>query len=61
MSRDCCVALPRGAMGLSIVCDFGISYSLAILHSFTCICFDTRMNDVMLNIVNAPKKHAILT
>ena len=21
MSRDCCVALPRGAMGLSAVCD----------------------------------------
>ena len=25
MSRDCCVALPRGAMGLSVVCDCGIS------------------------------------
>ena len=24
MSRDCCVALPRGAMGLSAVCDCGI-------------------------------------
>ena len=32
MSRDCCVALPRGAMGLSAVCDCGISlsYSLTI-------------------------------
>ena len=32
MSRDCCVALPRGAMGLSAVCDSGISssYSLTI-------------------------------
>ena len=32
MSRDCRVALPRGAMGLSAVCDFGISrsYSLSI-------------------------------
>ena len=31
-SRGCCVALPRGAMGLSAVCDSGISwpYSLAI-------------------------------
>ena len=30
MSRDGCVALPRGAMGLSSVCDCGIfcSYSL---------------------------------
>ena len=24
VSRDCCVALPRGAMGLSAVCDCGI-------------------------------------
>ena len=25
MSRDCCVALPHGAMSLSAVCDCGIS------------------------------------
>ena len=25
VSRDCCVALPRGALGLSAVCDCGIS------------------------------------
>ena len=25
VSRDCCVALPRGAMGLSAVCECGIS------------------------------------
>ena len=25
VSRDCCVALPRGAMGLSAVCGRGIS------------------------------------
>ena len=32
MSRDCCVALPRGAMDLSVICDCGISgsYSLTI-------------------------------
>ena len=24
VSRDCCVAFPRGAMGLSAVCDCGI-------------------------------------
>ena len=24
LSCDCCVALPRGAMGLSAVCDCGI-------------------------------------
>ena len=30
MSHDCCVALPRGVMGLSAVCDCGftLSYSL---------------------------------
>ena len=25
MSRDCCVAFPRGVMGLSAVCDCDIS------------------------------------
>ena len=25
VSRVCCMALPRGAMGLSAVCDCGIS------------------------------------
>ena len=25
VSHDCCVSLPRGAMGLSAVCDCGIS------------------------------------
>ena len=25
LSRDCCMALPRDAMGLSAVCDCGIS------------------------------------
>ena len=25
VSRDCCVALPRGGAGLSAVCDCGIS------------------------------------
>ena len=34
VSRGCCVALPRGAMGLSAVCKCGIScyYSLIILN-----------------------------
>ena len=27
VSSDCCVALPRGAMGLSAVCDCSISWS----------------------------------
>ena len=30
MSRDCCVALPRGTMGLSAVCDCGISWSYSL-------------------------------
>ena len=51
MSRDCCVALPRAAMGLSAVCDCGISCSyllfenffsvflrVAVLHRFYCTC-----------------------
>ena len=27
VSRDCCVTLPHGAMGLSAICDCGISLS----------------------------------
>ena len=36
MSRGCCVALPRGAMGLSAVCDCGIfgPYSLFLQATF---------------------------
>ena len=32
VSRDCCVALPRGATGLSAVCDccISLSYSLTV-------------------------------
>ena len=30
MSRDCCVALPHDATGLSAVCDCGISCSYAL-------------------------------
>ena len=33
MSRDCCVALPRGAKGLSAVCDRGISVSYPLTIS----------------------------
>ena len=28
---DCCVALPRGVMGLSAVCDCGISCSYSLI------------------------------
>ena len=31
MSRDCCVAIPLGAMGLSAVCDCDISQSYSLL------------------------------
>ena len=39
VSRDCCVALPRCAIGLSTVCDCGISlsYSLTILVAFVIV------------------------
>ena len=39
MSRDCCVALPHDATGLSAVCDCGISlsYSLTIFTLKDCI------------------------
>ena len=33
VSRDCCVALPRGAMGLSCDCSNSLSYSLTIFKS----------------------------
>ena len=44
VSRDCCVTLTRGAMGLSAVCDCGISwsYSLTIFHKVVQIAFHTR-------------------
>ena len=37
MSRDCCVALPCGAMGLSAVCDCGISWSYVYLLTISYI------------------------
>ena len=30
VSRDCCVAMPRGTVGLSAVCDCGISRSYSL-------------------------------
>ena len=30
VSRDCCVELPRGAVGLSAVCDCGITWSCSL-------------------------------
>ena len=38
VSRDCCVALPRGAMRLPAVCDCGISWS----YSLTIFAFSSR-------------------
>ena len=34
MSRDFCVALPRGTVGLSTVCDCGISWSYSLTIFF---------------------------
>ena len=40
--RDCCVAIPRGAVGVSVVCDCGISRS----YSFTILCTWRLFNSV---------------
>ena len=45
MSRDCCVALPLSDMGLSAVCDSGISWSYSLTIS-ECI----GDNDICINI-----------
>ena len=39
LSCDCCVALPHDAMGLSAVCDCGISrsYSLFVMPMLYCL------------------------
>ena len=41
MSRDCCVALPRGVMGLSAVCDCGISWSYSLFIYYCNISYCT--------------------
>ena len=60
MSRDCFVALPRGAMGLFAVCDCGISwsYSPTFFERDTsmdkCLIFDRKKNldiELELNIL----------
>ena len=45
MSRDCCVALPRGAMGLSAVCGYGISWS------FSLTIFDSSLTATELGVI----------
>ena len=44
VSRDCCVTLSQGTMGLSAACDCGIfwSYSITIFHKVVQIAFHTR-------------------
>ena len=51
MSRDCCVALPRGAIGLSAFCDFGISwsYSLTIFHMEELSCVEENIRLFNIN------------
>ena len=51
MSRGCCVALPRDAMGLSAVCDCGISwsYSLAILEMASLHSGLNKLGSIFLN------------
>ena len=38
VSRDCCGALPRGAINLSAVCDCGISDHAHLLFFFHIMC-----------------------
>ena len=35
MSRDGCVALPRGVIGLSAVCDCGINPRIGLIHKLS--------------------------
>ena len=45
VSRDCCVALPRGAMGLSVICDCGIPDNTHYFFTYiteTC-CYMTKL------------------
>ena len=60
MSHDCCMTLPRDAMGLSAVCDCGISrsYSLNIFDKnfctfvkFPCLCFTSKQKTIANKIV----------
>ena len=62
MSRDGCVALPRGDVGLSAVCDCGISgsYSLTIFK----IILDYEYTDIVcsmneLKILNIFKRFCL--
>ena len=49
MSRDCCVALPSSAMGLSAVCDSGISWSYSLTIS-ECIGSSGGDSDICINV-----------
>ena len=49
MSHDCCVVLPRGAIGLSAVCDCGVFLIILTYHikcasfafNFSCYSYQT--------------------
>ena len=50
MPRDCSVALPRDATGLSAVCDFGISWSYSL------IIFEITKSNMSNNVINIDLK-----
>ena len=58
MSGDCCVALPRGDMGLSAVCDCGIfgSYSLTIFDLNETVVVDGHGCHTLLKLLSKLKK-----
>ena len=47
MSRDCCVDLPPSAMGLSAVCDSGISWSYSLF--LNALGSSGGVNDIWIN------------
>ena len=49
MSRDCCVALPPSDMGLSAVCDCGISWSYSLFLNALGVAV-AGDNDICINI-----------
>ena len=50
MSRDCCVAIPLGAIGLSAVCYYGISKSYSLFLSVIYVNSDGSGESANLNL-----------
>ena len=50
--RDCCVALPRGATGLSTVCDCGNSWSYSFIILYIANSFFEGFQSVLCMLFN---------